>query len=550
MTISANYPSIRPSLLLDFANTKQLDPRITYSRASTGTYYGGKTTAVAEQNLFPYGSNITATNWSFVNNAAFASTSATTAPDGTTTAFKVTSRTTGTGIAVADWSIGGVFPRTYSIYAKAAEYNYLVLGGTDSVNGNCVFDVSGGTVFSTGTNYTASITSVGNGWYRCVCTATAGAGLNYFAVGTSSDGSISNAMTTGSGVYIWGAQLEQRSSVTAYTPTTTAPITNYIPALQTAAAGVPRFDHDPITGESKGFLIEEQRTNLLTYSQEFDNAVWTKQRSTVTANAAIAPDGTLTADKIIEDLTSGEHRVYSPQVGAGTSAMTWSVRAKAGERSWIALRGDTGTRVANFNLTTGVVGTVLGTGVTSSMTPLGNGWYLCSMQATTSNANERYVINIGNADTGTGPAGFSYTGDGYSGIYIWGAQLEAGSFATSYIPTVASQVTRSADAQSSSGLGQIGQGTLYIEATAKSGNTLLTSGATTFTATAATAQKTAVAYNATNTRKSINGAAVTSSAGTQGGTNLSIMPGSTGTVKRIAVYPIKITDTELQAITS
>ena len=69
----------KPSLLLDFANSKTLDPRITYTRASTATYYDGKTTAVAEQNLFPYSTNITATYWQYPNNATFSSTTATTA---------------------------------------------------------------------------------------------------------------------------------------------------------------------------------------------------------------------------------------------------------------------------------------------------------------------------------------------------------------------------------------------------------------------------------------------------------------------------------------
>ena len=69
--------------------------------------------------------------------------------------------------------------------------------------------------------------------------------------------------------------------------------------IKTAVADAPRFDHDPVTGESLGLLIEEERTNLFTYSEEFDDATWLKSNATVTANDAVAPDGTSTADKLI-----------------------------------------------------------------------------------------------------------------------------------------------------------------------------------------------------------------------------------------------------------
>ncbi|PRD65176.1 hypothetical protein C6P64_11010 [Malikia granosa] len=137
-----------------------------------------------------------------------------------------------------------------------------------------------------------------------------------------------------------------------------------------------------------------------------------------------------------------------------------------------------------------------------------------------------------------------------SGVYIWGAQLEAGSFPTSYIKTEASQVTRAADPNLTAALGQPGAGTIYVDATVRSGSTLATSGATTFAATASTRQKTAVAYDAASTRKSINGAAVTSSAGTQGGSNISIAPGATGWINKLSIYPQKFGDAHLQALTA
>ena len=86
-----------------------------------------------------------------------------------------------------------------------------------------------------------------------------------------------------------------------FTRSTTGSYYNSAGVLSTAAINAPRFDYDPVTLESVGLLIEESRTNLLTYSEQFDNAVWTKSNASITANAIIAPDGTLTADKLVED---------------------------------------------------------------------------------------------------------------------------------------------------------------------------------------------------------------------------------------------------------
>jgi hypothetical protein len=247
-------------------------------------------------------------------------------------------------------------------------------------------------------------------------------------------------------VEIWGAQLEQRSAATAYTPTTTQPITNYIPQLLTAASGVARFDHNPTTFESLGLEIEESRTNLVTYSEQFNDAAWTKTNATITANTLIAPDGALTGDKIVSNAASLGFTVQNNSQTSGVT-YTWSTFAKAAEYSFCQLR-ITGTVVgaitrAYFNLATGTVSGVAN--CTASITPVGNGWYRCSIVyavTSTAVAAPRIYGQVDASDT---------VGDGYSGIYIWGAQLEAGAFPTSYIPTVASQVTRAADAASMTG---------------------------------------------------------------------------------------------------
>jgi hypothetical protein len=185
-------------------------------------------------------------------------------------------------------------------------------------------------------------------------------------------------------------------------------------------------------------LIEEQRTNLLTYSSEFNNAAWVKARSTVTADATTAPDSNLTADKLLEDTTSNSTHFCEKVVSvvSGTS-YTFSIYVKAGERTQIALQsgGALAISAAYFNISTGSV--ISGSG---AITAIGNGWYRCSVIGTASSSGNAYIDTF-LATSGTA----SYTGDGTSGLYIWGAQLEAGAFPTSYIPTTSATVTRAAD---------------------------------------------------------------------------------------------------------
>lgn len=466
MAITSNFPNVRPTLLLDFANTKQLDPRITFTRASTASYYDGRTVAKAEQNLLLGSQTIGGTGWSNTSSGT-ATQNSTTAPDGTTTAATIgtTAATASFGFYQSYTYVADVY--TLSVYAKAGTYNFLTVDFNNSGNQGATFNLSTGAIGFTDTNVTSSIVSVGNGWYRCIISKTMTAGTGYPEVYLSSSGTVNGRSFTAAGtenIYAWGAQLEQRSSVTAYTATTTAAITNYIPALQTAASGVARFDHNPTTDESLGLLIEESRTNLLTYSEQLNNAAWTKTNSSVTANIIVAPDGTLTADKLVEDTTLNNHDVRQ-SVTTTAADHSFSVYLKASERQFVLLWNATANFGRVFNLSTGTVsGTVTGvTQATASISSIGNGWYRCTITGTCTAANNNFrVYAMTDATT------FSYTGDGYSGVYIWGAQLEAGAFATSYIPTVASTVTRAADAASMTGTNfsswyAADQGTMYVE---------------------------------------------------------------------------------------
>jgi hypothetical protein len=211
-------------------------------------------------------------------------------------------------------------------------------------------------------------------------------------------------------------------------------------------ANEPRFDYDPVTKAVKGLLIEEQRTNLLTYSEQFDNGSWLMTRASVSPNHALAPDGTLTADKLIEGAVTGGKYVYKGGSVTEGVAHTLSVYAKAGERNYIEVSAfNTPSALPRFDLTTGAVTVANANAIATSATPCKDGWWRLSVTVIpTVTGNMFFGFTV--VDTATGTSG--YTGDGTSGIYIWGAQLEAGAFPTSYIPTTTAQVTRAADVAS------------------------------------------------------------------------------------------------------
>jgi hypothetical protein len=234
-----------------------------------------------------------------------------------------------------------------------------------------------------------------------------------------------------------------------FTRASTATYYNQLGVLTSAAVDVPRFDYNPSTLAPLGLLIEEQRTNSELYSEDFANAHWQKNQATVTSNVIIAPDGNLTGDKLITDSGLGNGQVFATVALTASTTFTFSCFAKAGEWSWSSLgtRGPENIDIgAWFNLSAGTVGTV-SAGVTASITPVGNGWYRCAITRTTGTGAtaSRQRIYSTNADNTLS------TGDGTSGIYIWGAQLEAGAFPTSYIPTTTTALTRSADVASMTG---------------------------------------------------------------------------------------------------
>ena len=439
---------------------------MTFTRASDGT-------RVNEDGLvenMPFNllqqSNTFNTTWT-TNVGVF--TSGQSGYDGTNNAWKFESNGGGTTFVLNTKSASGI--NTASIYAKAGNINYIRFGFNPSSESYGFFDLTnGGSVVSTsGSPIDAKIERVGTSdWYRCSIANNVNAtGVVLYL---SPDGSSLN-VSNNAFVYIQDAQLNLGSTAKPYFPTTNR-------------QDVPRIDYSSGTG---ALLLEPQRTNLVTYSEQFDNAVWTKTDVTITANNAISPDGYQDADAVIENTASSTGRRVLPTTpfnGTGGAYYSLSVYVKKIPNQptrhiyWMCQKsGD--AIYAHFDMTNFSVNQVstsgTGSNASASITSVGNDWYRITLSGIVSTTTSVYFNQFYFEDSvRTGFGQQSYTGNGASGFYLWGWQIEASSYPTSYIPTTSATVTRLADSCYKTGVADwIGQteGTLFAEVNLVAGST-------------------------------------------------------------------------------
>lgn len=194
----------------------------------------------------------------------------------------------------------------------------------------------------------------------------------------------------------------------------------------------------------KGYLAEGARTNLCLRSEDF-GTTWTTSNVTVSTNQTTAPDGTATADAILESATTSTHLINQSITISATTTYSASCFVKGLNRTWCAVEMigvDAAGRFAYFNLSgSGAVGTTSGT-TSTRITAYPNGWYLCTIVAASGTGAGTGAIRVYSASADNTA---TFLGNTSNGLYVWGAQLEAGSFASSYIPTTTASVTRNAD---------------------------------------------------------------------------------------------------------
>jgi len=404
-----------PSLDLRFASQKNFNDYITgtplvdhqrsmsSSNLSPGTFVNSNGLVEASKaNLFTYSQDTTQSDWSKPRSSHSIGGIA---PDGNNTANDVTVITTGfNGFVAQNKTISGTY--TYSAFVKKKGFSTFRIGFTVNASENIYWNIDTDTFSNQGSNVIdKSSQSFPNGWYRISVTynitVSTTYGIQIFVV--DNPGNTFTTVNGTDGFYLWGAQLEEGSTATTYIPTTNVP------------SAAPRFDHDPTTGESLGLLVEEGRTNELSRSEDFTDPIWpASSTATITTSTGIDdPKGTNTAATITNVSGPNLHRLIS-----GTAGITYTYSI------WIRRRNGSGP-----------IYLTVGDNILQEVT-VTNTWTRVSATNTPTSTVVRAYVLIGS------------TGDS---IDVWGAQVEAGSFPTSYIPTTGTALTRSADAASITG---------------------------------------------------------------------------------------------------
>jgi hypothetical protein len=403
---------------------------LSFTRASNGTRINSAgLVEVTPWNLVQYSEQFDNAYWVKTNTTVVANSAI--SPNGTTTAELVYPTTTGSNrLLEKSFTISTNTEYTGTWYLKASGLSWVAV---DHIDGNvgAWFNLSTGTIGTISSGSTASIESVGNGWYRCrVSKTSTGSTTGYHDIRlVDGDNVISVTANGTNGVLVWGAQLNIGSTAKPYFPTTDR-------------LNVPRLTYQNGGGGCPSLLLEKQSTNLQTYSQDFTNVAWTVlgqgvgDTAVVTANYAISPDGTQNATRFVCNLNGGTTSSDRSWMIANFTAQATSTIS-----IWIKLNS-AGTKTVLLSDSGGGTKTISGTD-----------WQ--RIDATFVGAGGEFRIGLIGGST-------SDTLD----CCIWGAQAEAGTYPTSYIPTTSSSATRVADVCSKTGISSlIGQteGVLFVD---------------------------------------------------------------------------------------
>jgi hypothetical protein len=432
---------------------------LSVTRATTATRVNSAgLVELVPYNLLEYSEDFT--QWGLEQVSVTANTA--TAPNGTTTADTITDTSTFGYTYKTSTAVNASQIVTFSIYLKKTNNDWVNVAtsrvpGTTYGEFGVWFNLSTGVIGSqfisgSATILDKQIESVGNGWYRCSITGYVTNALGYVPYVFNSNADNSYTSSVGKSHYQWGAQLVEGSTAKDYQKTETR-------------LNIPRLDYS--NGTCPSLLVEPQRTNLFTYSSSFDNAAWTKNSVTITANATTSPSGVQDADKMILGNGSQVEPVAFQLLDTTANTRTLTFFAKASEYNIAFARvgGSVTVPIVLFELSGN--GSILHNqnALSYSIEPLENGWYRCSMTYAHGIA---FAPNVGvcSPTYSVSATSVTSTGNGTSGIFIWGAQVEVGSYATSYIPTTSASVTRNVDLVAKTGISSlIGQteGTCFID---------------------------------------------------------------------------------------
>jgi hypothetical protein len=454
--------SCRPSILLDFENSKQISSLIDFSRSSIASYVGSdgyiKCHDVYE-NLVTYSSSLQ--NWAS-GRLSKTQTSETLDPKGTQRATKMLQTDSGSsGYITNDYAQGLDMPTgryNFSIFVKAGTSSWFsffdtTMGGQilfmNSANGAFGTDASGGRITNKRSDY------CGNGWYRFSFSYDLDSNSIDWNFYFNANSDNTNATTLNTYMYAYGVQMTAGEYLRPYRDSDSGKF-SFLNDYPTRAASVhePRVSHDPVTLESLGFLLEETRTNYFTYGDALSSG-WTDIGINKHVNAAYGPDNMFSAMELREDSSTSQHNLQIQSLGTfqgSGSVWTFSVFVKPNENlaanRLFAMRvygSGNGAAYATYDVVNGTVVSSTGTFLLdASIEEYRDGWYRCIFTGDFDGTNDGWLFGI---DDQSGAELPTYTGDDASGFYIWGPQAEIGYFATSYINTFSrgTSVTRASE---------------------------------------------------------------------------------------------------------
>jgi len=395
-------------------------------------------------------------------------------------AWKVASTSGGTTDIQQNLSFSNI--HTFSIYAKAGSIDFVKLFVVQSgTNRNCVIDLSDGSVASevkANSSPETSVTSLADGWYRIEMPTNADSATFVRIRPQIAEGD--DNLSVGDFIYIQDAQLNYGLVAQEYQETTTTSVVSGI------TNDLARLDYSG-GASCPSLLLEGERRNLVADSEYYNSSNWNQGsiRGVINDNATTSPEGVLNASAYIPNSVYGRHYITETTFTA-TSGIdyTFSLFAKANGYNFVQIALSTGFDIVyqNFNLSTGALGNGdLSVGYEARIEPFGNGWYRISVTAETNTTSSSFLIVPISTDTTTRLP--EYSGDSVNGILLYGAQREAGSYSTSYIPNygLTSGATRTADVCNKTGISSlIGQteGTLFVEAKVTIGGRLMLIGTT------------------------------------------------------------------------
>lgn len=463
-----NLPQIRPSLSLDFTNAQTVDPRVTFTRASTATRTNNKglievvpvgipridydpislackglLVEEARTNILTYSEDFKNGTWTVTSAIVLPNTI--TSPSGANNASRLSTLIAGvanTGLidqGVTSVTVSTVY--TFSVYIKAGTSPISTLNFyRSSPFSQTLLTITWSTfsAVASGTDLiSSSFVAVGNGWYRASLTMNSGTSTGMVSRIYVRDQGTSNVVNEY--CYIWGAQLEAGAFPTTYQPSTETftgrtSIGTYYGSnglLQTALSGVARLNYNPmnLTVQPK-LLLEAAATNLLVYSTDIAGTSWSNVTTvySVATSSVVDLAGTLTAKRFTK--TAVADSVFARQNVTISSGVTYVASV------WCYVPTQAGISSFGFNFD---LNDIESSAVTTST--VFDQWIRLSAVRTTTGA--RSAIDFAMVVNGTSPAPTGFI------FHAFGAQLEVGAFPTSYIPTTVSSVSRSADTSTS-----------------------------------------------------------------------------------------------------